>query len=151
MSVSTAVKVGRLKASVVRDVFGQPKIGDPDLADREWDSNTDSQRRINAAGGIDPTALPQFPEDGMTSTERLKSAQADLAELKYKEAAGELVPVEDVDRRLVAVFSQCKTRLLAIPSRTRQALPHLSAADVTTIRDLIREALEELAVSDGAE
>jgi phage terminase Nu1 subunit (DNA packaging protein) len=46
--------------------------------------------------------------------------------------------------RLVSVFTACKTRLLAIPSRARQALPHLVAADLGVLEALIREALEDL-------
>lgn len=40
VAVSKAVRTGRLSASVVRDERGQPKIADPELADREWTSNT---------------------------------------------------------------------------------------------------------------
>src|SRR5690348_9655124 len=39
-AVSKAVAAGRLSASVTRDQHGAPKIGDPDLADREWEANT---------------------------------------------------------------------------------------------------------------
>ena len=164
MSVSLAVKAGRLSASVVRDEHGQPKISDPALADQEWDRNTDSQKRVNAAGGVDPAVLRIDDTDRLapfraepragvvepqgdsvaTATERLKSAQADLAELKFAEAAGELVPAKDVETRLVNVFAACKTRLLAIPSRARQAAPDLTAAQLELIEKLIREACEDL-------
>jgi hypothetical protein len=40
VAVSKAIKGGRLKASVIRDARGQPKIADPVLADREWNSRT---------------------------------------------------------------------------------------------------------------
>lgn len=36
-AVSKAVASGRLVKSVVRDHRGQPKIADPELADREWE------------------------------------------------------------------------------------------------------------------
>lgn len=175
MAVSEAIKNGRLVKSVVRNEFDQPKIADPDLADREWEANTDSTKRMNAAGGVDPMfgtatlGAPIPPErfeddDGepvppkrelddsgaetvASATQRLKAAQADLAELKFKEAARELVPARDVEARLVSVFTSCKTRLLAIPSRARQALPHLTNADVASIETLVREALEELTAS----
>lgn len=166
MSVSVAVRDGRLSRSVVRDEHGQPKIGDPDLADREWEANTDPVKRANAAGGVNvppryaPPAPPveeleadapvkQFDDEGAetigSATQRLKAAQADLAELKFRTEAGGLVPAHDVEMRLVTVFTACKTRLLAIPSRARQALPHLVAADLGVLESLIREALEDLA------
>lgn len=149
MSVSTAVKVGRLKASVTHDRHGQPKIADPELADREWDANTDPQKRANAAGGA---VVPEVrrvaavvDEDIATSTERLKAAQADLAELKYREAAGELVPAVDVTREWAQLLSQVRTKLLGIPTRLKQAIPTLSVADVVLVEDLVRESLEDLA------
>lgn len=173
MAVSEAIKNGRLIKCVARDQFGQPKIADEELADQEWERNTDSSKRIAAAGGVDrlaPPALTSSPPAQMlgtidappprawkptepdpdgetiaTATERLKSAQADLAELKRDAERALLVPAKDVERRLVAVFSACKTRLLAIPSRVMQSCPHLVATDRLAIENLIREALEDLA------
>lgn len=171
MAVSEAIKNGRLVRCVVRDQFDQPKIADEELADQEWLRNTDSVKRANAGGGVDRPrpltdalellSIPQPParaagavrvvehsaelDSVATSTERLKSAQADLAELKRDAERAELVPARDVERRLIAVFTACKTRLLAIPSRYRQALPHLVTADVVALENLIREALEDLA------
>lgn len=170
MAVSVAISSGRLSPpAVVRDENGQPKIADVALADAQWARNTDPVRAANAlmqgttAGPPMPvlvspprSAAPPLParvvsappvddlESAASATERLKSAQADLAELKRDTARGELVLAKDVERRLVAVFSACKTRLLAIPSRARQALPHLTNADVLEVEKLVREALEEL-------
>lgn len=168
MAVSEAIRAGRLVKSVIRvnaagqlDPSGPPKIADPDLADQEWERNTDSQKRSNAAGGVPVTAAPALlaiaqpprvaspapppmEESVASATERLKSAQADLAELKRDAERGELVLASEVEKRLVAVFTACKTRLLAIPSRARQALPHMVNADVATLENLIREALEDL-------
>lgn len=45
VSVSKAVKSGRLRQSVTRDERGQPKIADVEVADREWEANT--RRRID--------------------------------------------------------------------------------------------------------
>lgn len=79
-----------------------------------------------------------------TASARLKKWQADLAELKFREAARELLPARDVERRLVDVFSACKVRLLALPSRAKQALPHLSVSDLEELERIVREALEDL-------
>lgn len=153
MAVSSAIKTGRLVKSVVY-VGGQPKIADPALADQEWASNTDLQRAINAAGGSRALAAvasedqSDAVEEVKSSTQRLTAARADLAELKRDEARGVLLPAKDVERRLVEVFTASKTRLLAIPSRARQQLPHLSAADVGVLEGLVREALEDLAEAE---
>jgi hypothetical protein len=171
MTVSRAVKKGRLRASVVRDENGDPKIGDPDLADREWESNTDytdaPQRAPNTppSAAVQPPPVPTFskppdpaddeprdppevqPSDATiaTSAAREKHWKAKLAELKYREEAGELIPAADVERRLIETFTSSKTKLLGVPSRARQALPHLSVADIGVLEGLVREALEDLA------
>lgn len=172
MAVSMAISSGRLSKSVVR-IDGVPKIADPDLADQEWEANTDPQRRVNAAGGNplawtmasvtvrpgspapravtdenehdaeDLERVAALPEIG-TSTARAKHWDAELRELKFKQAAGELVPIANVKRRVIEVLTGTKARLLAIPTRARQALPSLSNDDAIEIEKLVREAIEDL-------
>ncbi len=152
MAVSRACKVGILAECVVRGPTGKViGISDPELADREWAANSDYSIATQHAPKAplapreddgDPTAY-----DGTVSgaAARQKYWQAKLAELKFRQESAELVPAKDVSARLVAVFTQCKTRLLGIPSRARQALPHLTVADVAALENLVREALEDLA------
>lgn len=154
MTISRAVKRGRLARCVVRDEYGSPKIADVALADREWAENSDytdaphrlaAQRPPPAAGDLEaPT--DDAPAGGSLAdhSARLKRWHADLAELKFRKAAGDLIPAGDVERRLVDVFTACKAKLLALPSRAKQALPHLSHADLEALEALVREALEEL-------
>lgn len=179
MAVSKAVKTGRLKASVVYDDQGDPKIRDPALADKEWEATTDHSRapgyvkeRAAAAKKKPPRAAgraaepleagdpPPPPADvlGQDSPEGVSLAEASaaekfwkakLAEQDYRERTGELVEAKLVTRKLVDVFTLCRAKLLVVPTRARQALPHLTVADVGTIETLIREALEELAASGG--
>ena len=162
MSVSQAVHAGRLRDSIVWTENNQPKIRDALLADREWAEWTDPLRRppgmplpAPAAGGAPPSSPPSPPaavtpvppargESVASATERLRSAQANLAEIKLAEQRGELVLASDVERRLAAEISSCRTRLLAIPGRARQIIPELSNAGVLAIEDLIREVLTEL-------
>lgn len=124
------------------------------LADQEWERKTDLSRapipvrqRAAVAGGPgaassdDGDAVPDMAD----ASAREKHWRAKLAELKFKEAAGELVPAAGVRAELEGVFRSCRTRLLGIPSRARQLLPGLSVADVGKLEDLVREALEDLA------
>jgi phage terminase Nu1 subunit (DNA packaging protein) len=164
MAVSRAIARKRLVQSVVRNERGVPAIADPDLADREWDANTDlthaptyvKERAAARAAGAPPPddddAEDEAPD--LSSVEDMsladasrseKAWKAKLAELKYRQAAGELVPAKDVSRALEDTFARCKTKLLAVHSRARQSLPHLTVADLAVIEDLIREALEDLA------
>lgn len=166
MSVSVAIASGRLVKSVVRvGPNNVPKICDPDLADREWEANTDPVMRAAAFGNAPeawhaPNVKPletdgetdepevqraeSMPEVA-TSTARAKHWDAQLRELKFKEAAGELVLAAGVERRVAEAYTNVKTRLLALTTRLRQSIPHLTADDAIVIDAAVREALEDLA------
>ena len=155
-AVSLAIKAGRLRQSVARDQFGSPKIADVELAKQEWAANTSADHRARAGGGLETHAqlLPvtgdvtpdstEPRESVANATERLKTAQANLAELKLAKAAGELVSAVAVERKLVGVFVACKTALLALPSRLKQDRPELPIDVVEHLDRLIREACEAL-------
>jgi hypothetical protein len=156
VAVQRAVKLGRLRASIVRDAEGRfLGIRDPELADREWAANTDytdapqlSPAPPAPVHRVQVDAPPSDSEDDgslLHATRREKMAKAKLAELKLAQESGELVPVRDVERKVRDEYAAVKVRLLGIPSRARQALPHLSLADIAAIEALVREALEELA------
>jgi hypothetical protein len=147
MTISRAVKRGKLKASVVYGPRGEPKICDPELADREWNDTTDyttaPQRAPGHDGPVESSAVEGMSLSEASAAEKVWRAK--LAELKYKEAASELISAKSVEQKLQNVFTTCKTKLLGLPTRARQALPHLTLADVASIEDLVREALESLA------
>lgn len=176
MAVSKAVAAGRLRASVTRDEHGQPKIADVALADQEWDAGTDhskapgyvKERAAARAAGAPPAAPPAAerteppPEEAglqlgaslAVASAAEKVWRAKLAELDYRERTGELVDAEEMTAKIADVFTRVRTRLLAIPTRAKQQLPHLTVQDVALVDGLVREALEELALevaSEGAE
>lgn len=181
MAVSRAIARGRLVQSVVRDARGDPKITDPELADREWEASTDLSKApgyvreraegISAPPSVAPpdappsAAVPPRPaprvvppppepegEDpdappGLSlalESAREKHWKAKIAEQEFREREGELVEARMVELKLSGVYSQVRTKLLGVPSRARQALPHLTAGDVAVLEDLVREALEDL-------
>lgn len=147
-----AIARGRLAASV--DTDGQ--IIDAELADREWEANTDLSRapgavveRAAARAGGSAAAPRVTTANSVAENNAAKTYwQARQAELDYLADAKELVLARDVDAQVRGVFLACRTKLLGIPSRARQALPHLSVADIGALEGLIREALEGLA-SEG--
>lgn len=169
-AVSKAVAAGRLVESVVRDDHGDPKISDPVLADREWEANT--RTRIDrpvtppraAVVPIPEVAARWTPPDRPPSSDvpdynesralreaaaaRREAAKADLAELDVAERKGELVPADEARAVLVDKFTIVKTRILGVPARVAQRMPHLAAEIVPVIDELLRDALEELA-DDG--
>ena len=156
MAVSKAVSSGRLVASVVR-VRGQPKIRDPELADQEWDANTDLSKApgyVKERADKRASAMPRNrdsvsePADLSLSGEsaREKFWKAQIAELDYRERLGELVDAVEMKDKLVDVITGCRARLLGLPTRAKQQCPHFTLADIGTLDDLVREALESLAV-----
>ncbi|HET9063662.1 MAG TPA: hypothetical protein VFO62_10275 [Candidatus Binatia bacterium] len=167
--MSKAVASGRLSASVVRDDSGAPKIGDPDLADREWDANTrpridhppaerpprpepaspPAPARPSDSASHAPRASADVP-DYNESRARREAALADMAELEVAERRGALVPVDEARAEVQERYMLVRTRLLGVPSRVAQRLPHVAGEVVPILDELLREALEELAIDDNA-
>jgi phage terminase Nu1 subunit (DNA packaging protein) len=152
VAVQRAIKAGRLSQSVVNG-----RIVDPDLADREWESTTDLSKAPGYVRERADQRAEQEPDVVMSAHEGMSLSEASAvekiwkakaAELKFRQEARELVPAKEVENRLTAVFHTCKTRLLGVPSRAKQSLPHLTVADIAALEALVREALEEL--SSGA-
>jgi len=139
-SVRSAVKVGRLSGDVIgRDRAGHPTILDCEAAATQWAEQT----RPRAGGNIAPGRLAE-------ATLRERNARADRAELETAIKRGEYVLLAEVDRRWSGFAVQIRTGLLGLPTRARQRLPHLTAADVTELDRLVREVLEEFAEQRGA-
>ncbi len=80
---------------------------------------------------------------------RLAREQADTVALKRAALTGALIPAADVERRWRQVLASVRTRLMGVPSRVRQHLPHLALNDVQVLDRELRDALTELA--DGAD
>lgn len=135
-AIRAAKKSGRLAKSLTED----GGIISAELADRELAATTHVDR-VPLSG---PTSSGEQPPDLAESRARREAALAALAEIELAEKQGELVPVADVESKLVGVFSSCKTKLLGIPSRARQRDPGLTLAQVALIETLVREALEDL-------
>lgn len=158
-AVSMAIKNRRLVKSVVR-VHGQPKIADPVLADQEWKAATDLSRapgyvkqRGNPAGVSPPDSVNgKAPKPGSLSLADAsaieKTWRSKLAELEYQKKKGEVLLAADIEQRLTDVILRSRTKLLGIPSRARQQLPHLTVADIGVLEAIVREALEEVSVLD---
>lgn len=158
VAVSKAHAAGRLRESVVM-VDGQPKIADPELADREWEANT--RQRVDQSRASARTRQPNTEQatgdvpDYFESrarreahAARREAAQADLAEIDVAERRGELVPVADARADVIDKFTVVKTRILGVPTRVAQRMPHLAVEVVPILDTLLREALEELAIRD---
>jgi hypothetical protein len=175
-SVLRAIAGGRLKDCLVR-VNGVEQIGDVALADAEWERHTDLSRapgyvKERAAVAASATGAPagDLPlvsattgdsgeepgpvaaRRGMSVTEASaaeKYWKAKLAELDYQTKMGELVSASAVAIRVAQVFSLCRTKLLAVPSKAKSAMPDITHAQIATLDGLIRQALEDLAATEA--
>jgi hypothetical protein len=164
-AVLRAIARGRLSASLTT-VDGVTKIADVALADREWAATTDlskapdavkARAAAQAPATTDPILTiysPDAPVEGTdatnlaTASAREKHWRAELAELNYKQRAGELVNAVEMAAAMADAFSTVRTKLLGVPSKAKQQLPHLMLADLAALDAIVREALEGLATED---
>ena len=78
---------------------------------------------------------------------RLTKAQADHEELKVRLLEGRVIPAETVERVQGAMVSNCRAKLLALPSKATPAVSGMGGDTVeieATLTDYVRETLEEL-------
>lgn len=114
---------------------GADGLLDVETADGDWENS------INPA-----KAKKIVPRAEKLANARLdkETYAAKLARLKFEEKSGELVSAVEAERIWGNVISQAKTRLLAVPSKVRGRLPHLTLDDVAAMTEEIREALQGL-------
>ena len=131
-AVQNAIAHGWLERSLGQDARGKPQIIDVALADQEW-----AER-----GGRHPKSA------GLTTIaqerQRLLQAQRRKIDLHIRERRGDLIPRRKMEIRFATRVVTARTKLLGIPSRAKQRIPHLTTADLGVLEDLIREALDEL-------
>lgn len=75
---------------------------------------------------------------------RLTLARARREEIRVDREEGRLVPVEQIEPAWLRVAETVKNRVLTLPPKAKEALPHLNTEDVKVLHRLCREALEEL-------
>ncbi len=79
---------------------------------------------------------------------RLAREQADSQALKNSIARGDHLPASEVLRTWSETLRATRSRMLAVPSRLRTELPHLTNSDFERIDRELRNALEELGRAD---
>lgn len=76
--------------------------------------------------------------------QRATRERADHLALRNAQARRELVSVIETEAAWSEILRRVRSRSLAVPSRCRQRLPHLTAQDAEAIDREIRDALTEL-------
>jgi len=121
-------------------------ITDPELARQQWETQTQPRSPNVAANGH---ATPA-PKSLAAATLRERMARAKVLELEYRRKRRQLVPLKDYELGEAARVVAARTKLLGIPSRAKQRLPHLTPGDLEVLDELVRESLEELVTEQTA-
>lgn len=95
-----------------------------------------------------PETRPEDLPDYTISRARSEFEKANLLELQRKTQEGLLLRREDVEQATGKAVNMARTKVLVVASRIKQQIPHLTPEEVELLRDLLREALEELAVME---
>ena len=151
-AVSQAIRVGRLRQSVVKVTRRGREVAwirNAALADAEWAKNTRTNVSVSPGRDGDHDEL----REAKLRWQNLRCEKAQLDVDAARDAArlrkGLLIQVDEARGDVQSLLVAVRSALLAVPSRARQALPHLSMDDVAVIDELLREALEDL--SDAIE
>ena len=155
-AVRYAIDSGRLKNSVRQKSNGKFEIL-PDIANIEWDANTDVTKQNNMKNKPSrPTAFVKPGHqirtgdnnpaiDFNNAKAQREWYMAELARLEFEQKDGKLIDAEEAKSAWFKIITETKTKFLALPTKARANLPHLTLGDVSVIERLVRESLEELA------
>ena len=86
------------------------------------------------------------PADFHVEKARLVKLQADKTQMEVDELGGKLVRVDEVKKELYSAITDCKNRLLSIPSKAAPIVTNETNPAIVqgVLDDLVREALTEL-------
>lgn len=148
-AVRRAIQSGRLKESVTKDARGFPKISDPELADREWERNTDPSKPWSRTSARNPADVGPSPDTLSYNKARAVREQfaAALAKLEYEEKAGKLVNADEVKIAAFNAARKARDAMLSIPDRLSSVFAGISdEREIHRIMsDELRRVCEELA------
>lgn len=72
---------------------------------------------------------------------RLVKTRADLMEIEKAQIEGKLIPAHDVEAAWIEVFSNCRAKILSIPTKT--AAEVLGADSLNAIKGILKSAVNE--------
>lgn len=111
----------------------------------QWVASSNAMGPAPMAERGAPAAPPADGEDLASARRRKEIAAANLKELELGVAQGKYTLAAEVEARWVGLIASARTRLLEIPTRSKQEIPTLTIAEVEKIRGFVHEALNELA------
>ena len=145
MAVAKAIKSGRIRANAKGQV-------DSEKADIAWAAHTDvgritSDGKGNMAGEITGGSgggaqAAASPFQQARTVREISTAQ--LVKMKLDKEQGKLVTLEVVKASVENVVAITRTKLLALPHKIKQQMPHIETADIKAIDALLRAAMVEM-------
>jgi hypothetical protein len=72
---------------------------------------------------------------------RLVKARADLMEMEKAQIEGQLIPAHDVEKAWTEVFSNCRAKMLSIPTKT--AAEVFGADSLPAVKGILKSAVNE--------
>jgi phage terminase Nu1 subunit (DNA packaging protein) len=155
-AVSQAVKQGRITVKI--DPVTAERYLDSERADVEWEKNSDQSKNVNGGANGRRRGKPkaakiehesQSKAPPLYESRAIKEAfLARKAKVEYERMIGKLVEAEQVEARWQKIIATAKTRLLAVSSKSRARIPHLTIEEVAIIDEEIRLALSEVSRSE---
>lgn len=172
-AVRKAIKTGRIPRSMVGEKLlksgrGVPTISDPAGARAAFEANTSPNYRqdgakisagrkaaaprsapvLAAQQAREAPAPPASPRGAPSITDSraiTEAYKARLAKLEYEERSGKLVNADDFKVRYSKLVTTARTHMLAVPSKAKGKIPHLTIDEIQVLDKLIREALRDVA------
>ena len=102
-----------------------------------------AKREMPVTAAPPPRQTEEIPNYNI-SRARTEHEKANLLELDRKAKEALLLPADQVEKAWANAVAISRTKLLALPTRVRQRVPHLSLEEVALIEELVRETLEDL-------
>lgn len=165
MTISQYAQHRRIKTGAVYEALSEGVISllpdgtiDYKLADHQWAERWSPQADLSKALLAEPSGAfapgldgDDYSDDGETISyvaerARHERMKANLAELRYLEAAGSVLQLERTNRRIYEIMRSLRSRLLAIPARIAPKLA--GETDIHVIHGMLTEALK--AALEGA-
>ncbi|MCP4989351.1 MAG: hypothetical protein GY928_25830 [Colwellia sp.] len=96
---------------------------DPDLADRELEENLNINGNSKLAkGAVKEITSVNYNVEFNKAKARREKSKADLAELEYKEKAGKLIPVNQVEKEAEDLYRRYRDQMLNVVVRATKKL-----------------------------
>ncbi len=140
-SIYMSIKRGKLTA--MEDANGNILINSDTMREELKKKSAKKKKPKKIRNSITSESIPEY-EESRARTEHLK---AELLELERKAKEKDLVPMTEVQSTWENIVTTARTKLLGVPTKAKQRIPDLDTNAMAHLDDIIREALEELALA----